>query len=81
MRDREKFYDEIKWNKVSAKKMPILKMALDVFFGCADASFSAFVVDKQEHDVIARFGGQFAAYDALARQLVQGSIRRGESSG
>jgi len=78
MRDREKFYDEIKWNKVSGKKMPILRTALDVFFGCADASFSAFIVDKQEHDVIARFGGQFEAYDALARQLVRGSMRRGE---
>lgn len=78
MRDREKFYDEIKWNKVSAKKMPILKTVLDVFFGCLDASFSAFVVDKQNHDVITRFGGQFEAYDALARQLVRGSIRPGE---
>lgn len=79
MRDREKFYDEIKWNKVSAKKMPILKTALDVFFGCADASFSAFIVDKQQHDVIARFGGQFEAYDAIARQLVRGSVRPGET--
>jgi hypothetical protein len=78
MRDRGKFYDEIKWNKVSAKKMPLLQTGIDVFFGCQDASFSAFIVDKQQHDVIARFGGQFEAYDALARQLVRGSIRRGE---
>lgn len=79
MRDREKFYDEIKWNKVSAKKMPILETVVDVFFGSGDATFSAFIVDKQQHDVIARFGGQFEAYDALARQLVRGSIRRGET--
>lgn len=78
MRDREKFYDELKWNKVSAKKMPILETVIDVFFGCSDAAFSAFIVDKQQHDVIARFGGQFEAYDALARQLVRGSLRRGE---
>jgi hypothetical protein len=78
MRDREKFYDEMKWNKVSGKKMPILQTAVDVFFGCGDASFSAFVVDKQKHDLMARFGGQFEAYDAVARQVVKGSIRRGE---
>jgi hypothetical protein len=78
MRDREKFYDEIKWNKVSGKKLPILRTAIDVFFGTREASFSAFIVDKQQYDVIARFGGQFAAYDALARQLVRGSMRRGE---
>ena len=78
MRDREKFYDEIKWNKVSAKKMPILETVIDVFFGCSDAAFSAFIVDKKQHDVITRFGGQFEAYDALARQLIRGSLRRGE---
>jgi hypothetical protein len=78
MRDREKFYDELKWNKVSGKKMCILETALDVFFGCDDASFSAFIVDKEQHDVTGRFGGQFAAYDAIARQLVHGSIRHGE---
>jgi hypothetical protein len=78
MRDREHFYDEIKWNKVSAKKMPILKAAIDVVFDCMDAAFSAFIVDKQKHDVIVRFGGQFEAYDALSRQLIKGSIRRGE---
>jgi hypothetical protein len=78
MRDRQGFYDEIKWNKVSAKNLPILRDLVNVFVGCRDATFSAFVVDKQEHDVIARFGGQFEAYDALARQLVLGSIKHGE---
>lgn len=77
IRDRQGFHDEIKWNKVSAKKLPLLRALVDVFVS-ADASFSAFVVDKQQHDVITRFGGQFDAYDALARQLVLGSVRRGE---
>jgi hypothetical protein len=75
IRDRQGFYDEIKWNKVSAKKLPLLCDLVDVFMS-ADASFSAFVVDKQKYDVISRFGGQFEAYDALARQLVLGSIRK-----
>jgi hypothetical protein len=78
MRHREKFYDEIKWNKVSNKKMPILEAVIDVFFGCADAHFSAFIVDKTQHDVIARYGGQFEAYEALTRQLLCGNVRRGE---
>ncbi len=76
IRDRQGFYDEIKWNKVSAKKLPLLCDLIDVFMS-SQARFSAFVVDKQKHDVISRFGGQFEAYDALARQLVLGSIRRG----
>jgi hypothetical protein len=47
-------------------------------FLSSDATFAAFVADKREHDVIARFGGSFKAYEALARQLVRGSVRRGE---
>jgi hypothetical protein len=76
IRDRQGFYDEIKWNKISAKKLPLLRDLIDVFISCSDAKFSAFVVNKQKHDVIGRFGGPFEAYDALARQLVLGSIRR-----
>jgi hypothetical protein len=79
IRDRQGFHDEIKWNKVSAKKLPLLCDLIDVFVSCANASFSAFVVDKQKYDVITRFGGHFEAYDALARQLVLGSIRRYET--
>lgn len=78
IRDRKHFYDEIKWGKVSAKKLDILKILVDVFFS-AEASLTVFVTDKRKHDVISRFDGQFGAYEALARQLVHASIRRGET--
>jgi hypothetical protein len=78
IRDRQHFYDEIKWTTVSAKKLPLLIDVLNVFMS-SDATFAAFVADKRKHDVIARFGNQFKAYEALARQLVRGSIRRGET--
>jgi hypothetical protein len=77
IRDRQHFYDEIKWNRVSAKKLPLLIDLVNVFMS-SNATFSAFVADKQKHDVIGRFGGPFKAYEALARQLVRGSIPRGE---
>ena len=78
IRDKKHFYDEIKWSQVSAKKLPLLKTLVDVFFSC-DATFTAFVTDKRKHDVITRFGGQFGAYEALSRQLVRASIKRGET--
>lgn len=78
IRDRQHFYDEIKWNKVSAKKLPLMIDLLNVFFS-SDATFTAFVADKSQHDVIGRFGSQFRAYEALARQLVKASVRRGET--
>ena len=78
IRDRQHFYDEIKWNKVSAKKLPLMIDMLNVFFS-SDATFTAFVANKSKHDVIGRFGGQFKAYEALARQLVKASVRRGET--
>jgi hypothetical protein len=78
IRDKQHFYDEIKWSRVSAKKLPILKTLIDVFFA-SPATFSAFVTDKQKHDPIAHFGGQFKAYECLSRQLVLASIKRGET--
>ena len=78
IRDRQHFYDEIKWNKVSEKKLPLMIDLVNVFLS-SDATFSAFVADKTKHDVIGRFGGSFKAYEARARQLVRASIRRGET--
>jgi hypothetical protein len=78
IRDQHHFYDEIKWSKVSAKKLPELETILSVFFG-SDATFSAFVAEKARHDVIGRFGGPFQAYEALARQLVHGTLRQRET--
>jgi len=77
IRDKQHFYDEIKWSKVSNKKLPLLTDLLDVFLN-SDAGFSALVCDKQKHDIMGRFGGQFGAYEFLARQLVWGSLHRGE---
>jgi hypothetical protein len=77
IRDRQHFYGEIKWNKVSAKKLPLMIDLVNVFLS-SDATFSALVADKTQHDVIGRFGGPFKAYEALARQLVRDSVRRGE---
>jgi len=78
IRDRQHFYDEIKWNKVSEKKLPLMIDLVNVFLS-SDATFTAFVADKTKHDVISRFGGPFKAYEALARQLCRASIRRGET--
>lgn len=78
IRDRQHFYDEIKWNKVSEKKLPLMIDLMNVFFS-SKATFSAFVADKTKHDVIGRFGGPFKAYEALARQLVRASVRRSET--
>lgn len=47
IRDRQGFYDEIKWNKISAKNLPILRDLINVFVSCPSATFSAFIVDKQ----------------------------------
>jgi hypothetical protein len=77
LRDCWQFYDEIKWNKVSTKSLPVLKEMASMLLN-SEATFHAFIADKRAHDVIGRFGGQFRAYECLARQLVRGSIKRGE---
>lgn len=78
IRDKRHFYDEIKWSQVSAKKLPVLETLVDVFFA-SPATLSVFVIDKQKHDPIKRFGGLFEAYECLARQLVIGSMKHGET--
>jgi hypothetical protein len=77
IRDKQHFYDEIKWSTVSNKKLPLLMNLVDVFLN-SEASFSTLICDKQQHDIIGRFGGQFHAYEFVARQLVWGSVPRGE---
>lgn len=78
IRDTQAFYDEIKWNKVSNKNLPILREIVSMILTRA-VTFHVYVADKQKHDVIGRFGGQFKAYECLARQLVIGTVRRGET--
>jgi hypothetical protein len=78
LRDRNEYYDEIKWGKVSTKNLPVLKKIVDVLLH-SNVSFHVFIADKREHDVIGRFGGQFQAYECLARQLLHGSIKPGET--
>lgn len=77
IRDKHHFYDEIKWNKVSEKNLPILRDLVNILLN-SDMSLHAYVADKSKHDVISRFGGQFKAYECLARQLVLGAIEKRE---
>jgi hypothetical protein len=77
IRDKQAFYDEIKWNKVSNKNLPILKDIVSMVLS-RDCRFHVFIADKTKHDVIGRFGGQFKAYECLARQLVIGTVRPNE---
>jgi hypothetical protein len=78
LRDRHAFHDEIKWAKVSQKNLPVLVQIVNVLLH-SSATLHVFVTDKQKHDVIGRFGGQFKAYECLARQLLLGSIKPGET--
>jgi len=79
IRDCNAYYDEIKWGKVSEKNLPVLIEIVNVLLN-SSATFHVFIADKREHDVIARFGGQFKAYECLARQLLHGTIRHGETA-
>jgi hypothetical protein len=77
IRDQQSFYDEIKWNKVSNKNLPILQDVISIVLS-RPCRFHVFLADKQKHDIIGRFGGQFKAYEWLARQLVIGTVRPNE---
>src|SRR3954462_2252639 len=49
IRDTQAFYDEIKWNKVSNKNLPILRDIVSMILS-REVTFHVYVADKREHD-------------------------------
>ncbi|MFD8704490.1 DUF3800 domain-containing protein [Kitasatospora sp. NPDC059648] len=74
LRDREHWYQEIHYVALTRDTLPFYRKVVDLLVE-SDAVFSCFVCDRDAADPVARFGGQFEAYESLAFQLLLGSIR------
>lgn len=47
MRDKNHFYQELKWNELNRRGLlPVYREAVDCFFRCGEATFASFVADK-----------------------------------
>lgn len=77
VRDRWHWYNEIHFTDLTRGALPFYKAVLAEVSGLR-ARFSCFIADRDVVDPMARFGSSWKAYEALACQLLHGSIERAE---
>ncbi len=79
LRDKNHFYDEIKWKKVNAKNFSIMKKLIDYFFSIYNTSFYCIVLHKDNMDFQKYFNNDFfKAYQSFTTLLLKKSIRDDE---
>lgn len=64
MKNKSNFAGEIKWNKVTPKKIGFFKKIIKFFFNAKDLSFRCIVIDKRnlKHNIYNRNGGHDEFY-------------------
>lgn len=79
LRDKAHFYDEIKWKKVNAKNLGIMKRLIDAFFATYNTSFYCIVLHKSNMDFEKYFDNDFfKVYLSFTTLLLKNSIRNDE---
>lgn len=75
LRQRERFFDEIKFNKISKKNINICLKTLDLIFNVPGLKFSFFILNKDDIDFQAEFKNDlWLAYEVFAEKLLIGNI-------
>jgi len=75
LRQREKFYDEIKFNKISRKNIKFILKILGLVFSTPGLKFSFFVINKDDVDFQTEFKNDlWLAYEVFAEKLLIGNI-------
>lgn len=78
LRDKEHWYDEIKWADATHGTVPLYREIMKIVLA-SDARFSCFVADRKTADPVKRFKSDaWLAYRKLGTQLLLGSCRPGE---
>lgn len=78
-RSKRRYYDEMKFNKLSKKNIDFAILALDSFFANKGASFHSYSLDKKGNYFNTKFGGDpWMAYEGIVIQLLESNIRSNE---
>jgi len=79
VRDKNHFYDELKWNEIYYKNEPLIKKFIDAFHEEGDVNFSCTVFKKNELDLQKHFSGDlWRAYESFTVMELEGNIGRNE---
>lgn len=79
IRDKNHFYDEIKWNKVNKRNINIMKIIIDNFFSTHNTGFHCIVLPKDEMDFKEYFNNDFLkVYKSFTVLLLKRYIKKNE---
>lgn len=75
LRDKHRWYGEIKWVDLTMTSLPLYKELVDLIVK-SDSRFYCFVADRQTADPVARFSRDaWLAYEKLATQVLIGAAK------
>lgn len=79
LRQRFHFFDEIKWNTISKKKMIFIKELITIADSTPGIRFSSIVLNKDINSLMECFNNDpYIAYEKLTEILIKRSIKRNE---
>lgn len=79
IRDKEHFYDEMKWSGIYYKNASLINKFLSVFHDDPSASFSCTIFKKNELDLQKHFAGDlWKAYESFTVMELEANIKRNE---
>lgn len=79
IRDKNHFYDEIKWNKVNKRNVDIMRIIIDKFFSTYNTSFHCVVLPKDEMNFEKYFNNDFfRVYKSFSVLLLKRHIKKDE---
>lgn len=75
IKDKYRFYDEIKWNTISKAKISVLKEVLDAVFSTPGIYFSCIVINKDNLDFEKEFNNDpYMAYQKFTEILLKQNV-------
>lgn len=79
LRQKNNFYDEIKWNTISKKKIPFIKKLIDIYFAIPGLKFSAVIINKDNIDFKTEFNNDtYVAYQKFTESLLKNNLSKNE---
>ena len=80
IRDKNHFYDEMKWNWIYYKNAPLMNKFIDIFLTERKVNFSCTIFKKNELDLQKHFSGDlWRAYESFSIIELEGNIGINES--
>jgi hypothetical protein len=79
IREKNRFWWELKFKNLNNTKLPVAIEVLDVLFNSRDTQFCSYTIDKRSKYFTKEFhSNPFIAYEQISKQLLKGSLKREE---